>query len=102
MVGISTPQTLKIEGYIKRTKVTVLIDYGSTHYFIHYKLAKTLNCLIYPTPEFQVMIEDGGTIHCLGKFHNITLTMEEYVLNNSMISITMGGANVILGVEWLQ
>jgi carbamoylphosphate synthase small subunit len=50
LAGISTPQTLKIEGYIKNKKVIVLIDSGSTHNFIHYKLAKDLNCFLYPAP----------------------------------------------------
>jgi hypothetical protein len=35
LVGINTPQTLKIEGYIKKEKVTMLIDFGSTHNFIN-------------------------------------------------------------------
>jgi hypothetical protein len=34
LARISTPQTLKIEGYIKKKKVIVLIDSGSTHNFI--------------------------------------------------------------------
>ena len=102
MVGISTPQTLKIEGYIKNKKVTVLIDYCSSHNFIHCKLAKVLNWFVYPAPEFQVMIADGGTINCLGKCHNINMAMEEYVLNSPMISIPMGGADFVLGVQWLQ
>jgi hypothetical protein len=102
LAGISTPQTLKIEGYIKNKKVIVLIDSGSTHNFIHYKLAKALNCFVYPTPEFQVMIVDGGTINCLGKCNKINLTMEEYVLNSPMIAIPMGGADVVLGIQWLQ
>jgi hypothetical protein len=55
LANISTPQTLKIEGYIKKKKVTMLIDSGSTHNFINYKLAKDLNCFVYPTPEFQVV-----------------------------------------------
>ena len=67
LAGINTPQTLKIEGYIKKKKVIVLIDYGSTHNFIHYKLAKALNCFVYLAPEFQVMIVDEATINCLGK-----------------------------------
>ena len=67
LVGISTPQTLKIEEYIKKKKVIVLIDSDSTHNFIHYKLAKDLNCFVYPAPEFQVMIANGGTINCSGK-----------------------------------
>ena len=31
LAGITTPQTTKIEGYIKNKKVKVLIDSGSTH-----------------------------------------------------------------------
>jgi hypothetical protein len=61
--GICTPQTLNIGGYIKKRKVTMLIDYGSTHNFIHCKLAKYLNCFVYLAPEFQVIIEDGGTMN---------------------------------------
>jgi hypothetical protein len=67
LARISTPQTLKIEGYIKNKKVIVLIDSSSTHNFIHYKLAKDLNCFVYLAPEFQVMIVYGGTNNCSGK-----------------------------------
>ena len=77
--GIFTPQTLKIEGYIKKRNATMLIDCGSTHNLIHCKLAKSLNWFIYPALEFQVMIANRGTIYCLGKCHNITLHMEKYV-----------------------
>jgi hypothetical protein len=62
LARISTPQALKIEGYIKKKNVIVLIDSGSTHNFIHYKLAKPLNCFIYRAPEFQVMFAYGVTI----------------------------------------
>ena len=47
------------------------------------------------------MIADGGTINCLGKFHNINLVMGEYVLNSPIIGISMGGDDVVLGVQWL-
>ena len=80
----------------------MLIDSGSTHNFIHYKLAKDINYCVYPTPEFQVMIANGGTINCSGKFHNINVTMGGYVLNSPMISIPMGGDDVVLGVQWLE
>ena len=102
MAGITTPQTLKIQGYIKKKKVIVLIDSGSTHNFIHSKIAKDLNCFIYPAPEFQVMVGDGKTINCEGKCHNINLSMGEYVLKIPMIAIPMGGVDVVLGVQWLQ
>jgi hypothetical protein len=96
LAGISTPQTLKIEGYIKKKKVIVLIDFRSTHNFIHYKLAKALNSFVYRAPEFQVMISDGGTINFSGKCNKMNITMGEYVMNSPMISIPMGGADVVL------
>ena len=80
----------------------MLIDSGSIHNFIHCKVAKELNCFLYPAPECQVMVANGGTTNFFGKFHNIKLTMGEYVLNSIMLSIPMGGADVVLGVQWLQ
>ena len=80
----------------------VLIDLGSTLNFIHCKVAKELNCLLYPTLECQVMVANGGTINCSGKCHNIRLTMAESVLNSPVLSIPIGGVDVVLGVQWLQ
>ena len=80
----------------------MLIVSCSTHNFIHCKVAKELNCFLYPALECQVMVENGGTINCFGKCHNIKLTMGEYVLNSLMLSIPMGGVDVVLGVQWLQ
>ena len=48
------------------------------------------------------MVANGGTIKCSGKCHNIKLIMGEYVLNSPMLSIPMGGDDVVLGVQWLQ
>ena len=48
------------------------------------------------------MVANGGTINCSRKCHNIKLAMGEYVLNSPMLSIPMGGADVVLGVQWLQ
>jgi len=48
------------------------------------------------------MIANGGTINCSGKCHNIKLSMGEYVLTSPMLSIPMGGVDVVLGVQWLQ
>eukprot|EP00253_Pinus_taeda_P023708 PITA_23708 len=102
LAGITTPQTIKIEGQIKKKKVIVLIDSGSTHNFIHCNVAKELNCFLYPTPKCQVMIANARTINCSRKCHNIQLSMGEYVLTSPMLSIPMGGVDVVLGDQWLQ
>ena len=80
----------------------MLIDSGSTPNFIHCKITNELNCILYPAPECQVMVSNGGTINFYGKCHNIKLTMGEYVLNSPILSIPMGVDDVVLGVQWLQ
>ena len=80
LAGITTPQTLNIEEHIKKKKVIVWIDVGSTHNFIHCKVAKELNCFLYPTTKCQAMVANGGTINCSGKCHNIKLTMGDMYL----------------------
>ena len=80
----------------------MLIDMGGTHNFIHGKVGKELNCFLYPTPRCQVMVANGGAINFSGKCHNIKLTMGEQVLNSPMLSIPMGGVDVVVGVQWLQ
>ena len=78
------------------------IDSGSTHNFINCKLDKLILFFIYPTPKFQVMIANGDTKNYLWKWHNIILTMGEYLLNIPMVVIKLVGSNVVLGVQWLQ
>ena len=102
LAGITTPQTLKIEGHIKKKNLIVLIDSSSTHNFIHCKVAKELNSFLYTAPQCQVMVPNGGTINFFRKCHNVKLSMGEYVLNSLVLSIPMGGANFVLGVQWLQ
>ena len=72
---ITTPQMVKTKGHIKKKKVIVLIDSGSTHNFIHCKIAKELNYFLYLAPECQVMVASGGTINCSGKCYNIKISM---------------------------
>ena len=61
LARITTPKALKIEGNIKKKELIMLVDSGSTHNFIHCKVAKELNCFLYPALEFQVMVANGGT-----------------------------------------
>jgi hypothetical protein len=102
LVNINTPKSLNIQGYIKNKKVMVLIYSSSTHNFINYKLAKYVNCFVFPTQGFQLLIADEGTIIFFGKCHSINLNIGESILNSPMITIQIGGANVLLGVEWFQ
>eukprot|EP00253_Pinus_taeda_P025087 PITA_25087 len=101
LAGISSPQTLKIRGFIKHRPVVVLIASGSTHNFIHQKVAEAVHCFVRAISNFQVQIADGGTMKCEGRCENVKLQMGDYQLKTHMFSIHMGGCDIVLGAEWL-
>ena len=50
--GISSPQTLKIRSFIKHRPIVVLIDSGSTHNFIHQRVAEAVHCFVREVSNF--------------------------------------------------
>eukprot|EP00253_Pinus_taeda_P036727 PITA_36727 len=102
LAGISSPQTLKIRGFLKHRPVIVLIDSGSTHNFIHQKITEAAHCFVRAVSNFQVQIADGGTMKCEGRCENVKLQMGDYQLKTHMFAIHMGGCDIVLGAEWLH
>eukprot|EP00253_Pinus_taeda_P018379 PITA_18379 len=100
--GIYSPKTLKLRGFIKHCLVVVLIDSGSTHNFIHQRVAEAVHCFVRAVSNFQVQIVDGGIMKCEGRCENVKLQMGDYHLKTRMFSIHMGGCDIVLGVEWLR
>ena len=50
--SVSTPQTLKIKGYIKYHQLVVLIDNDNTHNFINRSKVKSLRIFIHLINNF--------------------------------------------------
>jgi hypothetical protein len=102
LTGFSAPQTLKLIGYIKHRKVIVLVDSGSTHNFIHCCIAQETHCYIHAINNFQIMIANGGSMKCGGRYENVRLQIVDYHLKSHMFAIDMGGCDIVLGVDSLR
>jgi hypothetical protein len=102
LTGFSTPQTLKLIGYIKHRKVIILVDSGNTHNFIHLRITQETHCYIHAVNNFQIMIANGGSMKCGGCCENVHLQIGDYNLKSHMFSIDMGGCDIVLGAEWLR
>ena len=102
MTSICQPQTLKLFGHIKNTKVTVLVDSGSTQNFIDSRVEKQLNIFIYPTANFQVSISRNKTTPCGGTCHKVELAIKDCTLRFPMYAIAIRGVDIILGAQWLE
>jgi hypothetical protein len=73
LTGSSSPQTLKLIGYIKHRKVIILVDSGSTHNFIHRRIAQETHFYIHAINNFEIMIANGGSMKCGGRCENVRL-----------------------------
>ena len=97
LTGFSMPQTLKLIGYIKHRNVIILVESGSTHNFIHCRIAQETHCYIHVVNNFQIMIFHGGSIKCGGHCENVCLQNGHYYLKYHMFSIDMDGCDIMLG-----
>jgi hypothetical protein len=66
MMGISQPQTIKVYGYVKKTKVTILIDSGSSHKFIDTKMTRKLTYSSILPMNFKSPSREIGLLHVMG------------------------------------
>jgi hypothetical protein len=102
LTSFSTPQTLKLIGYIKHRKVIILIDSGRTHNFIHRCISQETNCYICVINNFQIMVFNGRSMKCGGNCENVHLQIGQYHMKYHMFSINMGSCDIVLGAEWIR
>jgi hypothetical protein len=102
LTSFSTPQTLKLIGYIKHWKVIILFDSGNTHNFIHRRIAQETHCYIHAVNNFQIMIANGGSMKCGGCCENVHLQIGDYHLKSHMFAIDMGDCDIVMGADWLR
>jgi hypothetical protein len=61
-----------------------------------------IHCFVCPVSNFQILITNGGTMKCGGRCENVKLQMGDYHMKTHMFSISMGGCDIVLGVEWIH
>ncbi|XP_026433888.1 uncharacterized protein LOC113331395 [Papaver somniferum] len=88
LTGAVAGDTIRIPGTIKRHKVSILIDTGSTHSFIDCELARKLNCSISPTGHMLVIVVNGDKTN-----HHFT---------EDLRILPLGGCDMMLGAYWLR
>ncbi|KAK8947051.1 hypothetical protein KSP39_PZI006620 [Platanthera zijinensis] len=98
----SPPLTMRLVGRVRRERVTILVDSGSTHNFIHPDVARKVGQQIDTGAAFQVMVADGSKLQCQGMLKAVELRMQEYVGCTDVYLLPIRGSDMVLGVQWLQ
>lgn len=85
-----------------RSKVTILIDGGSTHNFIHARMAKFLGLPTAKAQALKVMVGDGAVLACEEICPNVAVEIQGQIFDVDLHVLPIGGADVVLGIQWLK
>ncbi|XP_019450613.1 PREDICTED: uncharacterized protein LOC109352884 [Lupinus angustifolius] len=100
--GHFSPKTLKFSGIILGHSVTVLVDTGSSHNILQPRFAAHLKLPITETPKFPVMVGNGAHIFCSRLCDQTPITLQQIEFLIPFYLLPIKGADVVLGIEWLQ
>lgn len=102
LLGSTFPKTMRLKGSLKHQSVTVLIDSGSTHNFIHPSVAKRCGFSPPKNQHFTVRIADGGQLTSYGCSKGVSLNLQGYEFITDLFLLDISGCDVVLGAQWLR
>jgi len=102
MTGYSNPQTMKVNGLLKRQQVTILIDIDSTNNLFDENIAQRFSIPLEDCVPFDVTLADEGTLTCKSKYSNVKLAVQDLELRADLYLLARGDYKVVMGIEWLM
>lgn len=82
--------------------MVVLIDSGASHNFIKERLIKELDIPLAATGEYGIMLGTGTSINTNEICRGVILTLADLTIVEDFLPLSLGSADVILGIQWLM
>lgn len=92
---------MPIWGEIMGRTLRVLIDPGSTHFFIDALAAHKLAIPVESRPTLHVSVANGSQLRCSGVSRGVKILLENTRFSVDLFLIPLGEFGVVLGVNWL-
>ena len=91
-----------MQGYIHGQPVSILIDGGSTHNFVHHRVVMSVRLTTTTTPPLRVTISNGDELQCQQTCPNVEVTIQQHPFVIDFHVLPICGADLVLGVQWLK
>ncbi|XP_026445458.1 uncharacterized protein LOC113346084 [Papaver somniferum] len=103
LFGSSFPRTMRVTGRIKSQPITILIDLGSTHNFLHPSVAKQCGFEVCSRDSpLSVTVGDGGKLNTRGSCPSVHIQLPSFRFSADFHLLDISGCDVVLGVQWLR
>ncbi|PKA56087.1 hypothetical protein AXF42_Ash015572 [Apostasia shenzhenica] len=101
LTGLSSFNTMVVEGMIKKKSIFILVDSGSTHNFVDPELAKATQCELEEITNFQVTLATGARYEVTQLAKEVVWKVQGHIFKADMMILPLGNYDVVLGVQWL-
>ncbi|KAL4309574.1 hypothetical protein GQ457_01G052960 [Hibiscus cannabinus] len=101
LTGNSGYSTIRIRGTVKGKPLNILIDSGSTHSFLTPSWAKD-GVEIEQTHPLLITVANGERLQSTALCKQLQWQMQGHLFEHDFRIITMGGTDMVLGVDWMR
>lgn len=101
LAGIQTPHTMRVHSQISKIPLTILIDSGSTHNYLHHRFAKITRIKPERSCLFSVVVANGERLSSPGRCKGVRLTLQDVPIEVDFFLLPLEGCDDVLGVQWL-
>ena len=100
--GKQHPEAVELRGTIEADPVVILVDTGSSHDFLHPRVAQKLSLPLTAIKPFRVYVGNGASLVCSHASLQTRLVIQSNVFLVDLHILPVHGPDVILGLAWLK
>ena len=94
-------KTIKVAGFTKRKKFSILFDSGSNYSFIDQRFVKLSGNVISVAKPMMICVADGSKVISEGMCKEFSWSMHGEVYSYDLRVIELGTVDCMLGVDWM-
>nr|CAD1831521.1 unnamed protein product [Ananas comosus var. bracteatus] len=100
--GENLQQTLQIQGKVGSKILKILVDTGSTHSFLDFRVAREVKAKVESATPLLVTVANGHKIMSKLRCRGFTWNMNGRHYKADLRIIRLEGSSVVLGIDWLR
>ena len=101
MTRVPNFRTMHVKGRYNKKPLHILIDSGSTHYFLDVHVVARIGCKIEDLKPLVVTVADGKKVLISSVGQNFTWVIQHTTFTSDVMLIPLGCCDIVLGIEWL-
>ncbi|XP_057786354.1 uncharacterized protein LOC131003815 [Salvia miltiorrhiza] len=102
MDGRTRVAAMEFRGFLGKADVRILVDTGSTHNFVHPRVAEKVELPLKEIRSFRVYVGNGESLVCSNMASKVELRIQGHALPLDLHVLPIHGPDVILGMAWLS